>query len=61
MATTREFIAKEITLLRRTNQTRRAQDRADHATEYRKMLHDTYEKKQYGKLIKLLTGDPPLR
>ena len=26
------------------------------------MLHDTYEKKQYGKLIKLLTGDflPPL-
>ena len=58
-APTREFIAKEITLLRRTNQTRRAQDRADHATEYRKMLHDTYEKKQYGKLIKLLTGDFP--
>ena len=26
------------------------------------MLHDTYEKKQYGRLIKLLTGDfpPPL-
>ena len=45
LAPTREFIAKEITLLRRTNQTRRSQDRADHATEYRKMLHDTHKKK----------------
>ena len=62
LAPTREFIAKEIALRRRTNQTRRSQDRAVHATEYRKMLHDTYEKKPYGKLIKLLTGDfpPPL-
>ena len=59
---THEFIAKKIALLRRSNQTRRSQDRADHATDYRKMLHDTYEKKQYGRLIKLLTGDfpPPL-
>ena len=61
-APTREFIAKEIALLRCSNQTRRFQDRADHATDYRKMLHDTYEKKQYGRLIKLLTGEfpPPL-
>ena len=62
LAPTREFIAKEIALLRRSNQTRRSQDRADHATDYRKMLHDTYEHKQYGRLIKLLTGDfPPTR
>jgi Reverse transcriptase (RNA-dependent DNA polymerase) len=61
-APTREFIAKEIAPLRHSNRTRRAQDRANYATDYRTMLHATYEKKQYGRLIKLLTGDfpPPL-
>ena len=44
-APTKEFIATEITNLRRTNQTRRNQDRADNATEYRQMLRDTYENK----------------
>jgi hypothetical protein len=58
-APTREFIAKEIALDHRFNQTQRTQDRADHATAYRKMLLDTYEKKLYGRLIKLLTEDFP--
>ena len=62
MAPSKEFIAKEISTLRNKNQSRRTHDRAAHLTEYRQMLSSTFEKKQYGRIIKLLTGEfpPPL-
>ena len=45
---TKEFIASEIAKVRNRNQTRRSQDKANNLTEYRQMLHNTFEKKQYG-------------
>ena len=56
-APTKEFIASEIAKVRNRNLTRRSQDKANNLTEYRQMLHTTFEKKQYGRIIKLLTGD----
>ena len=54
---TKEFIANKIAKVRNRNQTRRSKDKANNLTEYRQMLHATFEKKQYGRIIKLLTGD----
>ena len=56
-APTKEFIATEIAKVRSRNQTRRSKNKANNLTEYRQMLHATFEKKQYGRIIKLLTGD----
>jgi hypothetical protein len=58
-APSKEFIAKEIFIIQSKNQTRRTQDKANNLTEYRQMLSSTFEKKQYGRTIKLLTGDNP--
>jgi len=55
----KEFIGKEISIIRSKNQSRRTQDKAANLTEYRQMLSSTFEKKQYGRIIKLLTGDFP--
>ena len=61
-APTKEFIASEISKVRSRNQTRRTQDKANNLTEYRQMLSNAFEQKQYGRIIKLLTGEfpPPL-
>jgi hypothetical protein len=56
-APTKKFIADEISKVRRRNQTRRTQDKANALTEYRQMLHATFEEKQYGQINKLLTGE----
>jgi hypothetical protein len=56
-APSKEFIAKEISIIRRKNQSRRTHDKANNLTEYRQMLISTFEKKQYSRIIKLLTGD----
>ena len=58
-APSKEFIATEISTVRRKNQTRRIHDKAVNLTEYRQMLSSTFKKKQYGRIIKLLTGDFP--
>ena len=58
-APSKEFISKEISIIRSKNQTRRTQDKANNLTEYRQMLSSTFKKKQYGRIIKLLTGDYP--
>ena len=54
---TKEFIAVEITTVRRRNQTRRNQDKADKPTDYRQMLRGTFDKKQYGRTVNLLTEE----
>ena len=56
-APTKEFIADEIAKVRSRNQTRRTQDKANALTEYRQMLSAIFEKKQYGRIIKILTGE----
>ena len=56
-APTKAFIASRLAKIRSRNQTRRSKDKANNLTEYRQMLHTTFEKKQYGRIIKLLTGD----
>ena len=58
-APSKEFIAKELSTIRSKNQSRRTHDKAANLTEYRQMLSSTFEKKQYGRIIKLLTGDFP--
>jgi len=58
-APTKEFIASEISKVRSRNQTRRTQDKANNLTEYRQMLSNAFEQKQYGRIIKLLTGEFP--
>jgi hypothetical protein len=58
-APTKEFIADEISKLRRRNQTHRTEDKANTLTEYRQMLSATFEKKKYGRIIKFLTGKFP--
>ena len=60
-APTKEFIASEIAKVRSRNQSRQTQDKANNLTEYRQMLSTAFEKKQYGRIIKLLTGNflPP--
>ena len=58
-APSKEFIANEISTIRSKNQSRRTHDKAAQLTEYRQMLSSTFEKKQYGRIIKLLTGDFP--
>jgi hypothetical protein len=55
----KEFIAKALSIIRSKNQSRRIHDKATNLTEYRKMLSSTFEKKQYGCIIKLLMGDFP--
>ena len=55
----KKFIADEISKVRRRNQTRRTEDKANVLTENRQMLSATFEKKQYGRIIKLLTGAFP--
>ena len=58
-APSKEFIATKISTIRSKNQSRRIHDKAVNLTEYRQMLNSTFEKKQYGRIIKLLTGDFP--
>ena len=58
-APSKEFIATEISTIRSKNQSRRIHDKAVNLTEYRQMLNSTFEKKHYGRIIKLLTGDFP--
>ena len=58
-APSKEFIAKELSTIRSKNQSRRTHDKAANLTEYRQMLSSTFEKKQSGRIIKLLTGDFP--
>jgi hypothetical protein len=55
-APTKEFITNEISKTQSQNQTRRIQDEANALTEYRQLLNATFEKKKYGRIIKLLTG-----
>jgi hypothetical protein len=56
-APTKVFLASKISKVRCQNQTRRTQNKADNLTEYRQMISATFEKKQYGRIIKLLTGE----
>ena len=58
-APSKKFIGKELSIIRSKNQSRRTHDKAANLNEYRQMLSSTFEKKQYGRIIKLLAGDFP--